>query len=59
MDGIISGGRNPAVPFPLQNKEAGGVKINTGLIKIIAGLNKVREKVKALREIVSFFTRSF
>ena len=46
MGGIIFGGRNPAVPFLLQDKEAGGIKVNTGLIKIVIGLNKVKEKVK-------------
>ena len=56
MGGIISGGRNPAIPFPLQNKEAGKVKVNTGLIKIIINLNKVREEIKTLREIIYFFT---
>ena len=48
VGGIIFGGRNPAVPFPLQNKEVGRVKINTGLIKIVIGLNKVKEEIKAL-----------
>ena len=56
---IISGGRNPAVPSLLRNKEAGKVKANTGLIKIVISLNKIKEKVKALREVMSFFTRSF
>ena len=55
MGGIIFGGRGPVVPSPLQDKEAGKVKANTGLIKIITGLNKVREKVKALRKVISFF----
>ena len=58
MGNVVSGGRNPAVPFLLQNREPGGVKVNTGLIKIITGLNKVREEIKTLREIISFFTRS-
>ena len=55
----VSGGRGPAIPSPLRNKEAGKVKININLIKIIAGLNKIKEKIKTLREIISFFTRSF
>ena len=58
MGGIISGGKGPAVPSLLQNREAGGVKANTGLAKIIASLNKVREEVKALRKAISFLTRS-
>ena len=48
VGGVISGGKNPAVPFLLRDKEAGRVKINTGLIKIIAGLNKVKEEIKTL-----------
>ena len=44
----MSGGRGLVIPFPLRNKEVGGVKVNIGLIKIIAGLNKVREEVKTL-----------
>ena len=47
VGGIISGGKGPVIPFLLRNKEAGGVKININLIKIITGLNKVREEVKA------------
>ena len=47
MSGIISGGRNPVIPSPLRNRKAGGVKINTGLIKVIISLNKVKEKIKA------------
>ena len=58
MGGVISGGRSPVVPFPLRDKETGGAKINTGLIKIIIGLNKVREEVKTFREIISFFIRN-
>ena len=52
----MSGGKGPAVPSLLRNREAGGAKVNTGLIKIITGLNKVKEKVKTLREVISFFT---
>ena len=55
MGDIISGGRGPVVPFLLRNKEAGGVKANTGLIKIITSLNKVKEEIKTLRKVISFF----
>ena len=48
MGGIIYGGRGPAVPFLLRDREAGGAKVNTGLVKIIIGFNKIREKVKTL-----------
>ena len=48
MGGVISGGKNPVIPFLLQDKETGKVKINTGFIKIIINLNKVKEKIKAL-----------
>ena len=58
MGGVISGGKNPVVLSLLRNKEAGGVKINTGLIKIVIGLNKVKEKIKTLREVIFFFTRN-
>ena len=58
VGGIISGEKNPTVPFLLQNREAGGVKVNTGLIKIVIGFNKIKEKIKTLREIISFFTRN-
>ena len=54
----MSGGRGPVIPFLLRDREAGGVKINTGFIKIITGLNKVKEKVKAFREIIRVFTRN-
>ena len=54
----MSGGKDPVILSLLRDKEAGGVKINTGLIKIIIGLNKVREEVKAFREVVRVFTRS-
>ena len=56
MGGVISGGKGPVIPSLLQNREAGKVKTNTGLIKIIASLNKIKEKVKTLREVISFFT---
>ena len=55
----MSGGKGPVILFLSQNKEAGKVKIITGLIKIIIGLNKVKKKVKTLHEVISFFTRSF
>ena len=45
---IISGGKDPVIPFPLRDKEAGGVKTNTGLIKIIINLNKIKEEIKTL-----------
>ena len=46
------------IPFLLRDKEAGGVKVNTGLVKIVIGLNKVKEKIKTLWKIISFFTRN-
>ena len=49
------GGKGPVIPFLLRNKKAGKAKVNIGLIKIIIGLNKVREKVKTLREVIFFF----
>ena len=52
----MSGGKGPVIPSLLKNKEVGGVKINTNLIKVIINLNKVKEEIKALREIISFFT---
>ena len=52
----MSGGKNPITLSLLQNKEVGSAKINTSLIKIIAGLNKVREEVKALRETIRALT---
>ena len=55
MGGVIFGGRNPVILFLLRDKEAGKVKANINLIKIIVNLNKVREKVKALWEIIFFF----
>ena len=55
MGGIISGGRNPVIPFLLRDKEVGGVKVNISLIKIIIGLNKDKKEVKTLREVISFF----
>ena len=42
----MSGGKGPVILSPLRDKEAGGVKVNIGFIKIIIGLNKVREEVK-------------
>ena len=58
MGGIIFGRRDPAIPFLLRNKEAGEVKVNTGFIKIVISLNKVKEEIKTLQEIISFFTRN-
>ena len=58
MGGIIFGGKNPVIPFPLRDKEAGKVKTNTDLIKIVINLNKIKEKIKTLREIIFFFTRN-
>ena len=58
MGGVISGGKGPVVPFLLRDREAGGVKANTGLIKIITSLNKVKKEIKTFQEIISFFTRS-
>ena len=46
VGGIISGGKGPVILSLLRNKEMGGVKININFIKIIAGLNKVREEIK-------------
>ena len=48
----MSGGRGPVVPSLLRNKEAGRVKVITGLIQ-------VRKKIKAFREAVSGFTQIF
>ena len=59
VGGVVSGGKGPVILFLLRDKEAGGVKVNINFIKIITGFNKVREEVKALREVKFFFTRSF
>ena len=48
VGGVMFGGKGPVIPFLLRDKEVSGVKINTGLIKIIVSLNKVKEEVKAL-----------
>ena len=58
VGGVIFGKRGPAVPSPLRNKEAGRVKANINFIKVIIGLNKVKEEVKAFREVMFFFTWS-
>ena len=58
MGGIISGGRDPVIPSLLQNREAGKIKVNTSLIKIIINLNKIKKEVKTLRKVISFFTRN-
>ena len=59
MGNVISGEKDPVIPSPLQNKETGGVKVNTGLTKIIINLNKIKKEVKTLWEIISSLTRSF
>ena len=59
VGGIIFGWKGPVIPSLLRDKEAGGVKANINLIKIIINLNKVKEEVKAFREIISFFTWNF
>ena len=51
----MSGGKNPVIPFPLRDREAGKVKVNINFIKIIINLNKVKEEVKIFREVISFF----
>ena len=56
VGGIIFGGKNPVVPSLLRDREMGKVKANTGLIKIVIGFNKVKEKIKTLREVIFFFT---
>ena len=55
MGGAISGRKGPVVPSLLQNKKVGGAKVHTGFIKIITGLNKIKEKVKALRKAIRVF----
>ena len=59
MGGVIFGGKGPVIPFLLRDKEAGKIKANTGLIKIIINFNKVKEEIKTLREVIFFFIRSF
>ena len=56
VGGVISGGKGPAILSLLRNKEAGKVKVNIGLIKIIVNLNKVKEKIKTFREVIRAFT---
>ena len=58
MGNVISCRKNPVILSLLQNKEVGKVKINTGLIKIIAGLNKVKEEVKTLQKVIRILTRN-
>ena len=58
VGGVIFGGRNPIILFLLRDKEVGKVKANIGLIKIVISLNKVREKIKTLREVIFFFIRN-
>ena len=55
MGGAVSGRKGPAILFLLRNKKAGKAKVNTGLVKIVIGLNKIKEEIKTLREVVSFF----
>ena len=52
----MSGGKGPIILSLLRNKEAGGAKAIISLIKIITGLNKVKEEVKTFWEIMFFFT---
>ena len=58
VGGIMFGGRNPVVLFLLRDREAGGVKVNTGFIKIVTGLNKVKEEIKIFRKVICFFIRN-
>ena len=55
----MSGGKGPAVLSLLRDKEAGKVKANINLIKIITGLNKIKEEIKILREVIFFFIWNF
>ena len=48
----MSGGKGPVIPFLSQDREAGGAKVITGLIK-------VQEEVKTLREVMYVFTWNF
>ena len=52
---VVSGRRGLVILSLLRDKEVGGVKVNTGFIKVVIGLNKIREEVKTLREVISFF----
>ena len=45
MGGALSGGKGPVILSLLRDKEAGGVKVNINLIKIIINLNKVRKEI--------------
>ena len=56
VGGVISGGKGFIIPSLLRDRETGRVKANIGLVKIITGLNKVKKKIKTLREVISFFT---
>ena len=42
----MSGGKSPVILSLLQNKEAGKIKANINLFKIIINFNKVRKKIK-------------
>ena len=55
MGGVMSGGRGPVILSLLRNKEVSGAKIIINLIKSVPGLNKVREKIKTLWEMISLF----
>ena len=59
VGGIISGGKNPAVPSLLRDREIDGAKVNTNLIKIITNLNKIKKKIKTFWKIISSFTWNF
>ena len=58
VGGVISGGKGPVIPSPLQNKKAGGAKANTNLTKIVTNLNKIKKEIKTLQEIISSFIRN-
>ena len=51
----MSGEKSLVIPFLSRDKKAGKVKIIINLIKMIASLNKVREEIKTLQEIIYFF----
>ena len=51
----MSGGRGPVILSLLRDKKADEAKVNTGLIKIIISLNKVKEEIKTFREVIFFF----
>ena len=59
MGGIISGGKNPVIPFLLRDKEAGRVKANTGLIKIIININKIKKRLKPFGRLYPFLFKIY